>query len=153
MTLSESMKLAPKGKALKLCTWNAQGLFLHAFSAGVRAGQKFRELQRLCEGHAVVCIQEAHGVSADLESLRTSIPSHSPFGSFCANSGTGGVVTMISKTILDVAEDRCEVVIVAGRCMIVNVFDDYIFRRSMCTSLPRRLWRSNNNYFKMSEPL
>ena len=61
MTLLESMKLAPKGKALKLCTWNAQGLFLHAFSAGARAGQKFRELQRLCEGHSVVCVQEAHG--------------------------------------------------------------------------------------------
>ena len=45
MALLESMKLAPKGKALKMCTWSAQGLFLHAFSAGVRAGLKFRELQ------------------------------------------------------------------------------------------------------------
>ena len=67
MTLLESMGIAPRGRALQLCSWNAQGLLLHAFSAGVRADRKSKELQRLCEGHQVVCIQECHGNPADLE--------------------------------------------------------------------------------------
>ena len=70
MTLLESMGIAPRGKALKMCSWSVQGLFLHAFSAGVRASMKFGEVQRLCAGHSIVCLQETHRVCADLENTR-----------------------------------------------------------------------------------
>ena len=98
-----------------------RGLFLSATSKGNWAAQKMGELQRLCALHSVVILQETHGVGADLESLRRDIPEFDAFGCFHDQSDTGGVVTLVRKTLLRRASSHQQVDIVQGRCMIIDI--------------------------------
>ena len=111
MTLIESMLGVDKNGSgelssysLKMVSWNMRGLFLNAFHGGILAARKMGELQRLCEGHSVVVVQEAHGVEADLTTLDKDIPSHAAFGTFTSRVGAGGCLVLVARKLLRRAE-------------------------------------------------
>ena len=98
-----------------------RGLFLHSFTAGSIAAKKFGELQRLCMGHDVVVVQEAHGNVADLTTLAKDISSHVPFGTFTDCTGAGGCITLVKRSLFAKANNHSVVEVVAGRCIVLNL--------------------------------
>ena len=87
MTLLESLLGTTPGdgvqRSLRVCSWNASGLFMNPFAKGAWAAKKWAELQRLCGCHDVVVLQECHGVMADLIALEKDVGSHQAFGTSC----------------------------------------------------------------------
>ena len=69
MTLIESMVGACRSGSgelsaysLKIVSWNMRGLFLNAFHGGCLAARKMGELQRLCEGIALLLFRRLMGL-------------------------------------------------------------------------------------------
>ena len=114
MTLIESMVGACRSGSgelsaysLKMVSWNMRGLFLNAFHGGCIGARKMGELQKLCRGHGIVVVQEAHGVDADLTTLERDIPSHAAFGSFTDRTGAGGCIILVAKGLMKKADGHC----------------------------------------------
>ena len=81
-----------------MATWNARALFHHGPALRAR---KRGFLGRLLGQANVVCLQGSHGSDSDIrDSLNHECKHFSFFPSFCANSDSGGVVTIVRSSLL-----------------------------------------------------
>lgn len=75
--------------ALRIVSWNAEGLFLHRRHA-LRAAAKRAQLSALTETHDVVIICEAHGLQEDDQTCRREFPHLVSWLSVCDRAALGG---------------------------------------------------------------
>ena len=81
-----------------MATWNARSLFHH--DPALRS-RKRGFLCRLLGQANIVCLQESHGSDSDIrDSLSHESKHFSFFPSFCTNSDSGGVITIIRTSLL-----------------------------------------------------
>ena len=85
-----------------MVTWNCATLFGAAprnLEQRRRHAAKIDRVVSLAGRHDVVMLQEVHGNSEDIGELASRITRHSFFGSFCRDSGSGGVLIIISEEL------------------------------------------------------
>ena len=81
-----------------MATWNSRALFHHDPTTRSR---KRGFLSRLLGQANVVCLQESHGSDSDIRDSLTHEAKHfSFFPSFCSDSDSGGVITVIRSSLL-----------------------------------------------------
>ena len=90
------------GSKLSVITWNFATLF--GAAPGIR-DQKRRHAAKVdrivsfaCR-HDVVMLQEVHGSEQDIGELASRMPRHFILGPFCCDSGSGGVLIIISDEL------------------------------------------------------
>ena len=103
-------------------------MFASTRSKATRASATFLVLDKLVQRADVIVLQETHGHDADLDSVRRRYPTHAAWGSFCASSGSGGLVFLIALRFLRNYGDEVDVmrnarldVIEAGRVAVLRV--------------------------------
>ena len=87
---------------LSVVTWNCATLFGAAprtHEQRRRHAAKIDRVVALAGRHDVEMLQEVHGNREDIGELSSRVTRHSIFGSFCRDSGSGGVVIIISEEL------------------------------------------------------
>ena len=97
--------LAAHGR-LSQCTWNTASLL---GSASVLERAKERTAKSLASRFDVLYLQETHGSHEVLGNFERDVRSHWFFGSFCTESGGGGVVIGIRKGYAGTSRDNNEI--------------------------------------------
>ena len=110
------------GICLSIVTWNAAALFgamTTSMAQRDRQQQRFSAYLNMAQRYSITCVQEAHGASGDLSTLRRNLPHHMHWGSFCSSPNSGGVITSIQPDFARLFDRWEEVVIMEGRCLAV----------------------------------
>lgn len=82
--------------ALRIVSWNAQGLFLHRRHA-IRAAAKWAQLSALSETHDIVIICQAHGLQEDDQTFRREFPHFESWLSVCDRAALGGLAILVRR--------------------------------------------------------
>ena len=85
-----------------MITWNCATLFGAAPRTHDQRRRHAAKIDRVVSfscRHDVVLLQEVHGNEQDLSELSSRIPRNTILGSFCRDSGSGGVVVIISEEL------------------------------------------------------
>ena len=106
-------------------SWNCATLFDTRPLTSSRRKRHIRKISKVgqlaSKYDVVVMLQEAHGRVDDLSELTRMLQRHGIFGSFCANKNAGGVVVVVSPSLLGRFGFSCVVrEIVGGRAMVVE---------------------------------